>query len=170
MNKKIQMSGLWTTQSTTRTQRRFSPYSKFHAKERSSDRRSLSIFCVKLRVIEKTSLCLCGVFRMLWELVYIKHSFWKGEHTFYLIDYELHVSDTDVFFLSPFSLFSYEKRKFNRSLDYGCSITENKFFVWKKNPCKFQHYSELPWAFWVKWLSLLDNTVILQIFGALKFR
>ena len=31
----------------------FSRSSKFHAKERSSDRRSLSIFCVKLRVIEK---------------------------------------------------------------------------------------------------------------------
>ena len=36
--KKIQMRGLWTTKSTTRTQRRFSRYSKFHAKERSSDR------------------------------------------------------------------------------------------------------------------------------------
>ena len=44
---------------------------------------------------------------MLWELVHIEHSFWKGEQTFYLIDYEPHVSDTDVFFLSPFSLFSY---------------------------------------------------------------
>ena len=73
---------------------------------------------------------------MLWELVHIEHSFWKGEHIFYLINYELHVSDTDVFFLSPFSLFSYfcyqtdyKKRKFKRSLDYGCSIAENKFFV-----------------------------------------
>ena len=36
--KKVQMRGLWTTKSTTRTQRRFSCYSKFHAKERSSDR------------------------------------------------------------------------------------------------------------------------------------
>ena len=62
--KKIQMSGLWTTKSTTRTQRRFSRYSKFHAKERSSDRRLLSIFFVKLRVIEKASLCLCGVFAL----------------------------------------------------------------------------------------------------------
>ena len=36
--KKVQMCGLWTTKSTTRIQRRFSCYSKFHAKERSSDR------------------------------------------------------------------------------------------------------------------------------------
>ena len=36
--KKVQMCGLWTTKSTTRTQRRFSRYSKFHAKDRSSDR------------------------------------------------------------------------------------------------------------------------------------
>ena len=33
--------------------------------------------------------------------------FGKVNTHFYLIDYELHVSDTDVFFLSPFSLFSY---------------------------------------------------------------
>ena len=33
--------------------------------------------------------------------------FEKANAHFYPIDYELHVSDTDVFFLSPFSLFSY---------------------------------------------------------------
>ena len=33
--------------------------------------------------------------------------FGKVNTHFYLINYELHVSDTDVFFLSPFSLFSY---------------------------------------------------------------
>ena len=64
----------------------FPHYSKFHAKERSSDRspfwRSLQIFCMKLRIKEKR-LCVCVVcFKMLWELVHIEHSFWKGEHTF----------------------------------------------------------------------------------------
>ena len=33
--------------------------------------------------------------------------FGKVNTHFYLINYELHVSDTDIFFLSPFSLFSY---------------------------------------------------------------
>ena len=77
--------------------------------------------------------------------------FGKVNTHFYLINYELHVSDTDVFFLSPFSLFSY----FCYQTDYK---KENSSEVWimdvqllrinfsfeKKNPCKFQHYSELP--------------------------
>ena len=84
--------------------------SKFHAKERSSDRspvwRSLEIFCVKLRVIEKKRLIVCVVcFRMLWELVHIEHSFWKGEHTF-LSDW-LWTACIWHGFPSPFSLFSY---------------------------------------------------------------
>ena len=44
---------------------------------------------------------------MLWELVHIEQSLRKVNTHFYLIDYELHVSDMDVFFLSPSSLFSY---------------------------------------------------------------
>ena len=68
MNKKGTNAWIMNYKSTTQTQRRFSCYYKFHAKERSSDRspvwRSLSIFCVKLRVIEETSLCLCGVFAL----------------------------------------------------------------------------------------------------------
>ena len=161
------MRGLWTTKSTTRTQRRFSRYSKFHAKERSLERspvwQSLQIFCVKLRVIEKKRLIVCVVcFRMLWELVHIEHSFWKGEQTFFS-DW-LWTACIWHGSLSPFSLFSY----FCYQTDYK---KENSIEVWtmdvqllrinfsfeKKNPCKFQHYSELPWAFWVKWLSLLDD-------------
>ena len=54
------------------------------------------------------------------------------------IDYELHVSDTDIFFLSPsslslsLSLFFPIKQiinKMKRSVDYGYSIIENNFFV-----------------------------------------
>ena len=34
-------------------------------------------------IASKKRLCVCVVcFRMLWELVHIEHSFWKGEHTF----------------------------------------------------------------------------------------
>ena len=76
--------------------------------------------------------------------------FGKVNTHFYLIDYKLHASDTDVFFLSPFSLFSY----FCYQTDYK---KENSIEVWtmdvqllrinfsfEKNPGKFQHYSELP--------------------------
>ena len=63
---------------------------------------------------------------MLWELVHVEHSFWKGEHTFLSDNYELHVSDTDVFFLSPFSLFSY----FCYQTDYK---KENSSEVWTMN-------------------------------------
>ena len=141
--KKVQMCGLWTTKSTTRTQRRFSRYSKFHAKERSSDRspvwRSLYIFCVKLRVIEK------NVFVSVWcvlecsgNLFTSSTLFGKVNTHFYLIDYELHVSDTDVFFLPPFSLFSY----FCYQTDYK---KENSIEVWTStmDVQNFKHHTEL---------------------------
>ena len=62
--KQVKMCGLWTTKSTCNLERRFSCYSKLHAKERSSDRSPVwrSLFCVKLRVIEKKKrFCVCVV-------------------------------------------------------------------------------------------------------------
>ena len=59
--------------------------------------------------------------------------FGKVDTHFYLIGYELHVSDTDVFFLFFSLIFAIKqivkKKKIQlKSADYGCSITK-KFFV-----------------------------------------
>ena len=77
--------------------------------------------------------------------------FGKVNTHFYLIDYELHVSDTDVFFLSPFSLFSYfccqtgyKKENSIEVWTMDVQLLRIIFLFEKKNPCKFQHYSELP--------------------------
>ena len=64
--------------------------------------------------------------------------FEKANTHFYPIDYELHASDTDVFFLSPFSLSSY----FCYQTD---SKKENSIEVWTStlDVQNFKHHTEL---------------------------
>ena len=126
------MRGLWNTKSTTRTQWRFSCYSKFHAKKQSTDRPPVwrSFLCVKLRVLEKKRLCVCVVrFRMLCELVHIDRELflerWTHIYIWLIMNY---MYRTWMSFFSPLSLSlllsnRFWKRKFNWS-----EITENKFF------------------------------------------
>ena len=93
---------------------------------------------MKLRVIEK------NVFVSLWCVLECSGNFTsstlfgKVNTHFYLIDHELHVSDTDVFFLSPFSLFSY----FCYQTDYK---KENSIEVWTStmDVQNFKHHTEL---------------------------
>ena len=121
--KKGQMHGLWTTKSTTRTQRRYSCYSQFHAKEWFSDRSPVwrSLLCMKLTVTEKTSLCVCVVrFRMLSELLHIEHSFGKGGQIFFIWLIMNYMCLTQMSFFSHLPLF----------LSHFCYQTDYK----KENP------------------------------------
>ena len=62
---------------------------------------------MKLRVRKNVFVSVWCVLECSGNLFTSSTLFGKVNTHFYLIDYELHVSDTDVFFLSPFSLFSY---------------------------------------------------------------
>ena len=145
---KVQMGWFWTTKSITRTQRRFSCYSKSQAKERSSDRPPAwrLLFCLKLcfRVIEKTFLCLCGAFSMLCELVHIEHSFWKGGHTCIFDCLWTTCTWYRHLFLSPFSL----------SLSLSLSLFS----------CQTDYKKKLKWssAMDVQWLRIIFLFKIFQ--------
>ena len=120
---------------------------------------------MKLRVIEK------NVFVSVWcvlecsgNLFASSTLFGKVNTHFYLIDYELHVPDTDVFFLSPFSLFSYfcyqtDYKKENsievRTMDVQL-LRINFSFEKKKIHANFNIILSFP-ELSVKWLSLLDD-------------
>ena len=122
------------------------------------------------RVIEK-SFKAKNVFVSVWcvlecsgNLFTLSTLFGKVNKQFYLIDYELHVSDTMPFslpFLSFLLKFCYQtdyKKEYSSEVwTMDVQLLRINFSFEKKNPCKFQHYSELPWAFWVNWLCLLDD-------------
>ena len=88
---------------------------------------------MKLKVIEK------NVFVSVWCVLECSGNvftsstlFGKVNSHFYLIEYELHVSDTDVFFLSSFSLFS----SFCYQRDYKKKI-QSKSGLWMINYCEY---------------------------------